>query len=214
MRIVPLIFFLLISTAGFGQKKSFLVTDTGDSIYGTIKLRYKSFIVNTPAGTQQIAADHVRRVYASNFKGSTVVHCMLHLYTDNLAELEMGSTPLKERDTVLILQEVYTSDKMNLYFGTDDIKTQYYFYKMPSDPVPVQLVVRYRLGGGLSAYYANPAEYRGDKSRVHIEEDKGYVNQLKAAMADCDAIPETTWDLLDYRVYSLKNLIKKYNECN
>ncbi len=206
---IALLFFVTVS----GQKKSFLIADTGDSIYGTIKLKHNVFIISSAAGVQQINADHVRKIYAGNFKGSTVVHCNLHLYTDNLADMELGYLPLKDKDTVLILQEVYSSDRMNLYFGTDDARTQYYFYKMPSDPVPVQLVVRYRLGGGLSAYYANTAEYRGEKSRVHIEVDKGYVNQLKAAMADCDAIPESTWEMLDYRVYSLKSLIKKYNDC-
>jgi len=75
------------------------------------------------------------------------------------------------------------------------------------------LVVRYYLGGGLTSYNSNPAAYRGEKSRVHVEENRGYVNQLKSVMADCPSISEAMWDLLNYRDYSFKALIKKYNEC-
>ncbi|MFZ1371923.1 MAG: hypothetical protein WAR78_16165, partial [Ferruginibacter sp.] len=58
------------------------------------------------------------------------------------------------------------------------------------------------------------ARFRGDRSRVQLAEDKGYVNQLRAIMANCNKIPQTMWDLLSYRDYSLKKIIKKYNSCN
>jgi hypothetical protein len=125
----------------------------------------------------------------------------------------MDWTDLSSLDTVLVLEEVYTTPKINLYYGTDKFKRQYYFYQTPLDSLPVQLVVRYHLGGGLNSYAINPAANRGEKSRIHIEEDKGYVNQLRAIMIACNKIPDGMWEILSYRIYSLKKLIKKYNKC-
>ena len=74
-------------------------------------------------------------------------------------------------------------------------------------------MVRYYLGGGLTAYNNDPGNNRSERSRVHIEEDKGYVNQLRAIMGQCNKIPEAMWENLSYRIYSLKAVIKKYNKC-
>jgi hypothetical protein len=212
MRILIVVFaILLIYFDCLGQSKNYVITATGDSLYGKIKLKNGIFTIISSSGKQEINADNIRKVYSDNFKGTAVVHCILQLYTDNISELELGFMPLKQKDTVMVLKEIYTTDKINLYFGTDDLKSQYYFYKTPADPSPVQLVVRYYLDGGLGSYSSNRAAYRGEKSRIHIEVDKGYVNQLKNIMGDCEMISEATWELLDYRDYSLKNLIKKYN---
>lgn len=214
MKIVSIITFLLFSFSyGLCQNKDFIVTNTGDSIYGKIQLKNSYFIIANSTGPQTMYADNVKKIYGVNFKGHTVVHCNLHLYNDNLTDLQMGYAPIKEKDTVMILKEIYSTEKINLYFGTDNLKTQYYFYSTPAEPVPVQLVVRYYLSGGLTSYAQSPAESRGDKSRMHIEVDKGFVNQLKRVMADCETIPEVIWDLLTYRDYSLKDLIKRYNSC-
>jgi hypothetical protein len=213
MKVLLIFIFSFISVSVFAQSKNFIITNNGDSLFGKIKLQHKVFTISGPDGPMQINADNVKKVYADNFRGNTVVHCRLYLYTDNLSELDMGYAPTTDIDTVMVLKEIYTTEKMNLYFGTDNLKSQYYFYKTPADTVPIQLVVRYYLGGGLNSYALNPAANRGEKSRIHIEENKGYVNQLKKAMGDCEAISETTWELLHYRDYSFKNLIKKYNEC-
>ena len=114
---------------------------------------------------------------------------------------------------MMILDEIYSTPKINLYFGKNTFKTHFYFYKTPSDSFPVQLVIRYYLQGGLANYDNDKARYRGDRSKLNIVEDKGYVNQLHAIMSECKKIPETMWELLSYRDYSLKQLIKKYNKC-
>ena len=100
-----------------------------------------------------------------------------------------------------------------MYYVQNNFKLPFYFYKTPTDPKPIQLVIRYYLAGGLANYDNDRARYRGDKSRVTLVEDKGYVNQLHAIMGDCKKIPETMWELLSYRDYSLKKVIKKYNMC-
>jgi hypothetical protein len=208
---------LLLFTSALitAQKKNYIITITGDTVYGDIELRQKKFIVtSTNKQTKEWDALNVKIINAENFKGTIVVPCKLYLYTDNLYEMQLGYESLKEADTVMVLKEIYGTKKMNLYYGTDNMKTPYYFYKTPSDSVPVQLVVRYHLDGGLSFYLNNTIAYRGEKARMHIEENKGYVNQLKAVMSDCSGISNEMWELLHYRDYSIKSLIKKYNNCS
>lgn len=204
---------LLCCHSAFAQKKSFVIKNSGDTVFGDVVIKDKSFFVMNGGPVKVFAADDISTVQSPSLKGNTVVHCRLHLYSDNVVEMQLGSTPLKESDTVMVLKEIYSTAKINLYMGSDNLKTSYYFYKTPQDEKPVQLVVRYHLDGGMGAYGINTPLYRGERSKIHIEEDKGYVNQLKFLMKDCDAIPEATWDLLQYRSYSFKKLFRKYNEC-
>jgi hypothetical protein len=212
MKTILLTTALLMSFSCFSQQKDYLIKHSGDTIWGKIKLKNKIFIIS---GNESniVNADKVKKIVCGNYKGTTVLHCTLQLYTENLTELEMGWTNLSSVDTVLVLEEVYTTPKINLYYVTDNIKRQYYFYQTPQDSLPVQLVVRYHLGGGLTAYNNDKPANRGELSAVHIEEDKGYVNQLRAIMIDCNKIPDVMWEILSYRIYSLKKLIKKYNKC-
>ena len=194
---------LLYCGTAYAQKKSFVVTNSGDTLFGNISIRDKSFVITNNGPVKTIAAAEIRSVQSPSFKGNTVVHCRLHLYSDNVVEMQLGATPLKESDTVMVLKEIYSTPKINLYMGADNLKTTYYFYKTPQDEKPVQLVVRYHLDGGMGAYGINTPLYRGERSKIHIEEDKGYVNQLRFLMKNCDAIPETAWDLLQYRSFSI-----------
>jgi hypothetical protein len=204
--------FLLCSMSVIAQRKSYIITNRGDSLYGDIALNQNTFTVTDNTIQRIVDADDVKEVYAKKYKGHTVVHCRLYQYTDNLSDLQIDYVPTTSIDTVMILQEIYSSDKINLYFGKDKRKAQYYFYKRPVDAAPVQLMVRYSLGGGLNNYALNPAANRGEKSQMHIEEYKIYINQLKNIMGDCEYIPQGVWDVLHYRSYSFINLIKKYNE--
>lgn len=47
----------------------------------------------------------------------------------------------------------------------------------------------------------------------HVVVQKGYINQLRFIMGDCKKISDEEWEMLDYRIYSLKALIKRYNKC-
>jgi hypothetical protein len=213
---MKLLFFLVsfcISLIGFSQKGDYLVKNNGDTVWGSIKLNRQVFYVNGTLSTE-IPADDVAKIKSVNYKGNTVVHCNLLLYTENLAELDIDYIKKGNIDTVLILDEIYATPKINLYYVVNDFKLPFYFYKTPTDPKPVQLVIRYFLQGGLDNYERDRARYRGDRSRVQLAEDKGYVNQLRAIMGNCNKIPEPMWEMLSYRDYSLKKVIKKYNKCN
>ena len=213
MKIVFVVAALCMSLTGFSQKGDYLIKNNGDTIWGNITLKNKTFyIAGSPATA--INAEDVMKIKSDNYKGSAVVSCQLQTYVDNLTDLQIDYIEKGMTDTVLILEEIYTTPKINLYYVLNNFRTPFYFYKTPKDPKPVQLVIRYFLQGGLANYNNDRARYRGDKSKVTLIEDKGYVNQLRAIMGDCKKIPDTMWELLSYRDYSLKQVIKKYNKCN
>ena len=212
MKILFVLAGVCIGLHGFCQKGDYLIKNNGDTIWGDITLKNKYFYVNGTT-TTGIKAEDIAKIKSRNFKGSAVVRCSLQTYADNLADLEIDYIQKGVTDTVLVLDEIYSTPKINLYHGTNNFKSQFYFYKTPTDPKPVQLVIRYYLQGGLDNYNNDRARYRGDKSKVTIMEDKGYVNQLRAIMNDCKKIPEPMWELLSYRDYSLKKVIKKFNKC-
>lgn len=210
------LFFILasfcISITAIAQNRDYLIKSNNDTIWGDIKLENKMFYVDGK-NPLFVNPDDVVKVKGDRFKGSTVVHCKLLGYTDNLNDLYIDFIEKDMVDTVLVLNEIYSTPKINLYYVVNNYKTPFYFYKTPNDPRPVQLVIRYYLSGGLANYDNDRARYRGDKSKLMISEDKGYVNQLRAIMGDCKKIPDTMWELLSYRNYSLKQVIKKYNKC-
>lgn len=204
---------LFISQNCMSQKNDYLVKVNGDTVWGSILLKNQVFQV-AGANPALIDASDVKKIKSNNYKGSTVVQCRLQLYSDNIDDFELDFIRKGFIDTVMILDEIFNTPKISLYFGVSDFRTPFYFYKTPADDFPVQLVVRYYLQGGLGNYANDRPRYMGEKSKLNIVEDKGYVNQLHAIMGDCKKIPETMWELLTYRDYSLKQLIKNYNKCN
>lgn len=196
-----------------GQKNDYLVKHNGDTLYGNIELRNTNFYIGSSSTKLiELNAADVKLIHSDNFKGSIVVPCILYTYTEDLTELLRYQYIKKDVATIMILKELYSTPKINLYWGTDNFKTQYYFYKTPSDFLPVQLYVNYSLGGGNTANF-DKIRVWGQESQTHLEIQKGYVNQLRFIMRDCTSIPEAAWELLDYRDYSLKSIIKKYNNC-
>lgn len=202
-----------IGLCGFSQAKDYIVKSNSDTVWGEIRIKNNKFYVNDTEHPE-ISTDNVIKIKSSRYRGSSVLSCTLQQYSDNLAELEFDYIIRNSVDTILVLNEIYSTPKMNLYYAVDELRTPYYFYKTPSDSKPIQLVIRYYLQGGLTNYGNNRAKYRGEKSKVMVAEDKGYVNQLHAIMEECNNIPEAMWELLSYREYSFKQLIRRYNKCN
>ena len=203
---------MLISFYGISQKKDHLVKATGDTVWGSFQLKNQVFYTS---GTDpvQVNASEVTKIKSEYLRGNTVVPCRLLLYTDDLDSYEIDYMKKGYVDTIMVLDEIMTTPKINLYYTVSSFKTPFYFYKTPADSLPVQLVIRYFLQGGLDNYTNDRPRYMGDRSKLNIVEDKGYVNQLHAIMGDCKKIPESMWELLSYRDYSFKQLIKKYNKC-
>ncbi len=202
-----------IPFSGICQKGDYLIKNNGDTIWGEINLNNKIFYV-TGKTEMAINAEDVTKVRIKNYKGNTVIRCNLLTYSDNLSDLQIDVINKGSIDTVLILDEIYSTPKMILFYTTANDKTPFYFYKTPTDTNPKQLIVRYYLQGGLTNYGNDRARYRGERSFVNIAEDKGYVNQLYAIMGNCKKITQPMWELLSYRNYSLKKIIKTYNKCN
>lgn len=212
MKIFLFLASIFFPLAAFCQNEDYLVKTNGDTIRGSIELKNKTFEISGPA-KEYVNAPDVKTIKSKKYNGETVVPCTLQLYTDNMHLLEFGYDAQGHVDTVMILKKIFSSPKMDLYFGKDKYKSQYYFYQTPSDSLPVQLVIRYHLDGGLDNYGKDPGKYSGSSSAVFLTEDKGYVNQLHFFMGDCKKINDAMWELLSYRDYSLIELIKKYNKC-
>lgn len=212
MKIAFLNLLLLLAMNSQAQSNDYIIKQSGDTIRGKITLKNNVFRVGTNPWVEIDARD-VIKVKSEYYKGTVVVPCRLILYTDNIDDYQIDYYKRDAIDTVMILQEVYTTPKMNLYYGISDFKVPYYFYKTPGDSLPVQLVIRYYLEGGLANYINDRHKYMGQKSKLGIVEDKGYVNQLYAIMGNCKKIQSNVWELLSYREYSFKEVIRKYNKC-
>ena len=213
MKVIFLLVLTFASITAVCQKNEWLVKQNGDTLYGEIELKNLEFNIQGPAGGNSvISAAEVKTIHSPNFKGQLVLPCKLHIYADDLELLLKYQYISGDRDTVLVLDEVYSSPKMNLYSCKDVFRMQYYFYNTPENALPVQLYINYALGGGAQANF-DKAYVKGQEAVVHLEVQKGYVNQLKLIMGDCKKISETYWEQLDYRLYSLRALIKKYNKC-
>lgn len=203
---------MLFCAFAHGQQTDYLVKHTGDSLFGNILFKNSRFLVTNGAGvTTEYPAAEVRKVQSKNVKHNIVVPCNLHFYSDNIQEMQVKNYKTSDRDTVLILDEIYSTPRMNLYWGTDEFGSQYYFYKTPADPLPIQLFIKYYLSGDLGNSLTLMVSQ--SSGSAHMEVQKGYVNQLRLIMGDCKKISDGEWEALDYRGYSLKSLIKKYNKC-
>lgn len=212
MKNMLLVCCLCISVCSFAQKEEYLIKISGDTLFGKdFKLNKKTFSYKDLSGTKkEIAATDIRNIRSSDYKGSVVFSGILHRYTDDLTVLQKDFDAAAQSDTAMILTEEYLGPKMNLYQGKDTWGSLYYFYQQPSDPMPVQLVVRYMLGGGVGSA---GIERRRTETDTHINEMKGYANQLRAIMGDCSKFNESTWESMTYRIYSIKWVIKKFNSC-
>lgn len=212
MKIVCTLLLTWTCIISFGQEKEYLVKQNGDTLYGEIRLKDKVFFTkDVSANSSMTNAADVKRIHSPNFKGNVVLPCLLSTYIDDLTELLNESYKTSILDTVMVLEEIYSTPMMNLYFSKDYLRRQYYFFKTPTDPLPIQLYINYSISGA-SGNNLNVAV--GDQSSAeHIVVQKGFVNQLMAVMGNCKKISAADWETLDYRIYSLKNVIRKFNTC-
>jgi hypothetical protein len=139
------------------------------------------------------------------------------LYNDNITELNSNSyTGGKICDTVMVLKETYNTPKMILFEAPDKERVMYYFIKKPGDPVPVQLAVGYEASKAhmrITGHLIADSVVNTDRGVGIIREQRFYVDQIRFAMADCDKITEDDLNMLTYRGYSFKKIIKRYNKC-
>ncbi len=193
---------VLLATA---QKSEYIVTFRGDTINGPYNLSGNVIEVSVSATEKKnFPADDVKEVYNGSSL-SQVLHFPLRTYSDNIETVQSTSYKDEVYDTTMFLKEVYNTPKMNLYFAVDKNKVQYYFVKRPEDKVPQQLMVSY------SIVRPYKDDSRPGYTYSMLNQQRFYINQLKGLM-DCDPVSEETWNLMDYRVYSFKKIIKLYNK--
>ena len=194
--------------AGVAQSRYFIVKINGDTLKGSAKISDKNFTLALEDGTSSsINADDIAFIYSPSNSGM-VVHCMLHLYSDNIDIVQNGNfVKTRIADTILVLKEIYTTPKMNLYYVQDKDKVPYYFYKKPDDVKPSQLLVQYYI-----KWLADPELNRNRQGSQFLQQ-KTYIDQLKMMMQDCEKVSDIDFEQLDYRSYSFIKIIKRYNKC-
>jgi hypothetical protein len=211
-----LLFFLsLIALQARAQKSDLIVTATGDSLFGKVRITGSSIYIQNAGGIEQsVEPSTVQVVRYANNKEKLVHRGRLYTYSDNLWDLEKNFYPKGAIDTVLLLTSIYETPKMSLYEAKDKMNSTYYFYKMPTDPAPVQLVVHYYLSESNSSSVRGFRMSGDPQSQVIMVTERGFANQLRTIMQGCTRIDPTAWDVLDYRVYSLKYVIRQFNKCD
>jgi len=187
----------------------FIITHSGDTLQGEVKLYDKKItVLNTTGTSKTFTADEVAYMHSSRYTG-TVLHCRLTVYSDNIDVVQkwdyVGGGII---DTVMILKEVLQTRKMNLYQAVDKDKAMYYFVKKPTDSLPIQMIVKYGI-----QYYGDNVVRRNEAIASVLTQQRRYIDQLTLMMIDCDKVTLADLNMMDYRIYSFKKIIRRYNKC-
>ena len=205
-------YLLLFSCLGFlhSFSQDLLITHKGDTLIGDVKFRGKSISITRQGKPDTVyAADDIEYIDAGGLRIGTVVHCKLFVYSDNIDVVQKWNYDGAEvRDTVLILYEIFKTPKMNLFEVADKERSTYYFIKKPTDSLPVQMIVHFFIQG-----YKDPSIYRNAPIVSILTQHRTYIDQLRVIMADCPKITQADLEMMDYRSYSFKRIIKRYNKC-
>ncbi len=198
---------LIISAQTYSQ--DFLVTHKGDTLRGEINIRDKKILLKQAGSSLKIfPADDVAYLSSGKYNG-LVVHCDLIIYSDKIDVVQKWNfNGGGISDTVLVLKEIFSTTKMNLYEVFDKDRTVHYFVKKPTDTLPVQMMVHYFIEGNGDYSFS-----RNNAMVSQITQQRIYADQLRVIMADCPKINQDDLEMLDYRSYSLKKIIRRYNKC-
>jgi hypothetical protein len=206
IKLIVLGLFAVFFADASAQGTQGIITKNGDTIFCdyTVKSRYVT-IKKTGSAPEMIESGKVLSAFSG---GETFVVLFLTLETYSDVPDEIFDPLTKSRsfyDTTLLLSSVYSSPKMNLYEATDKRKVRYYFVKTPKDSLPAQLLIRY------SMYFARAGELTTHGS-PNLTIQRVYIDQLKGLMKDCPRLSGGDFEVVDYRGYSIKRIIKKYNK--
>lgn len=198
--------FICPSISILAQSPGFVVTQTGDSLYGNIS--YKNYFFYIEKANGQVDSIHVNNTLEVKNKKLEG-----RVYYGSVYQFDNDINPVREKaddkiiDTALVLKTVFATKSMTLYEGVDHYKRLYYFIEKTNDSLPTQMLVSYRIMTITSASVANL-----DANVRHIQ-IKTYIGQLKKMMADCEKLESFNWDSMDYRSYSFKSVMKWYEKC-
>jgi len=201
--------FLFLTASLPVRSQHFIVTHPGDTLWGEIKLNGKEIALLKSDGTTRIfPADDIAYIHNSRYTG-TVLHTRLTLYSDNIDVVQKWDYKGGDIiDTVMVLKLVFKSKKMDLFQAVDKDKAMYYFVKKPTDSLPIQMIVKY----GIQTY-GDRVFLRNDAVVSVLAQQRRYIDQLTLMMIDCDKITLADLNMMDYRIYSFKKIIRRYNKC-
>ena len=162
----------------------------------------------------EIDARDVIKVKSEYYKGTVVVPCRLILYTDNIDDYQIDHYKRDAIDTVMIPQEVYTTPKMNLYYGIKAIsRFPIIFIKRPAIRFPSSLSSDTTWRVDWANYINDRHKYMGQKIKAGYRKTRVMSTSLMPSWATAKKIQSNVWELLSYREYSFKEVIRKYNKC-
>jgi|GEM_PF-1467180 len=210
--LVFLILLLVTRPVAFSQAKEFIIKNNGDTVNGKVTFHNRLFSIEGAGGSQEnYAAADVKQVSGYGAKAGFVYTGKLILYSSNLLDLQKMYFRDEVSDTVLFLTQIYETPRVRLYQGFDNFRTLYFFYSTAASVTPVQLVVKYSLSGGTYSL-AERMPFKRTPGAEVIQQ-KGYANQLRAILGDCDRVPADMWESLEYTYPSLRALLKQARKC-
>lgn len=201
--------FALITAFITSYSQDFLVKHNGDTIRGDIKFSGKTIsLLNADGSNTSFSADEIAYIKTSRYIG-TVLHCKLVLYSDNIDVVQKWDyTGGKIRDTVMILNSIFKTKKMNLYEAFDKDQVAYYFVKKPTDSLPIQMIVTFGIQSSEEKLFR-----RNEPVLSMLIQQRRYIDQLTLMMLDCKKVTRADLEMMDYRSYSFKKIIRRYNRC-
>lgn len=201
-----LFLFIFLSTAYIIKAQDHIIKNDGDTVWGKLKTEAKFIFVENGSGMLQFNSEDIAYVVQKG-KSRIPLRLILLGYTDNIDVVQEPSYSDPVYDTTVLLNEIVTGPKMNLYTAKDKRGIDYYFVKRPVDEVAIQLL--YKVGGGMpdKKNWSRHYQFVNYISKYTI-----FADQLRELTEDCPAISDLELSNLVYQEYSLKKIVKKYNK--
>jgi len=207
MKIILVILCLFFFFSSFSQPSEYIILHKGDTVSGKVKILTKKINIIKSTGDTAVYNSADVWLYVKDKTRKTVLQCILYGYSENIEEIQTPNYVDPVYDTTILLNQIITEGRMNLFSATDKSGVVYFFVQGLRDSVPIQLL--YVVGGHMPE-----KENWGELYAAvnYINHYRIFENQLRELTQDCDYMKEGDFVMLDYLESSLKKFIKRYNK--
>lgn len=199
------------SYSSFSQKNfqpATVITSNGDRLSGEIDYRNwkenPAFVLFRKDKSSTPVKYGVDDLQSFEVDGDRYKRAVIELYEreDDLSKLSYGDTMIGQPKTVFLLTIV--SGPKSLYVYTDNVN---HFYIPDGDHYQFLAYKKFKFRREVLVADANYQVMSGS----YIGTNKGYLNQLRQYLADCESL--NLGDNLKYEVNTLRNVYKVYYSC-
>ena len=149
MKAANLTLALLFSVNAFAQSNEYIIKNNGDTITGEVKILAKQIkVLKTHTDTVTLNSEDVR-LYVKDKTVKPVLRLILYGYSDNIEEVQTYNYRNPVYDTTILLTQIITREKLNLFTGKDKRKVVYFFIQRAGIG---QIDLEYR-GGKVAAFH-------------------------------------------------------------